>query len=117
MKVLKFRRSVLGHPPVFSFLGSNLISLMDQGNSKIITYLCNNIFVLFTNYQCYTMHKDALSGKRHLLALSITDGAFDDYPEERRREMIISITEIYERMLNKPSPTDSDLKTPPKVSK
>ena len=41
---------------------------------------------------------DTLSGKRHLIALSITDGALDDYPEERRREMIISITEIYERM-------------------
>ena len=59
------------------------------------------------------MVKDTLSGKRHLLALSITDGAFDDYPEERRREMIISITEIYERMLDKSAPTDSD----PKVSK
>ena len=117
MKVLKFRRSVLGHPPVFSFLGSNLISLMDQGNSKIITYLCNNIYVLLPYYQYNTMNKDTLSGKRHLLALSITDGAFDHYPEERRREMIISITEIYERMLNKPSPTDSDRKMPLKVSK
>ena len=60
---------------------------------------------------------DTLSEKRYLLAWAITDGALDHYPEERRREMIISITEIYERMLNKPSPTDSDLKTPPKVSK
>ena len=42
---------------------------------------------------------DTLSGKRHLIALSITDGALDDYPEERRREMIISITEIYETIL------------------
>ena len=63
------------------------------------------------------MSKDTLSGKRYLLALALTDGALDDYPEERRREMIISITEIYERILNKPSPADSDSKTPPKVSK
>ena len=52
-----------------------------------------------------------------MLALSITDGAFDEYPEERRREMIISITEIYERMLNEPPSTDSDCKNSPKVSK
>jgi hypothetical protein len=63
------------------------------------------------------MSKDALSGKRYLLALALTDGALDDYPEDRRREMIISITEIYERMLKGSPPTDSDLKTPPKVSK
>ena len=63
------------------------------------------------------MVKDTLSGKRYLLALSITDGAFDEYPEERRREMIISITETYERMLNKSAPTDSDCKNSPKVSK
>ena len=31
------------------------------------------------------MNKDTLSGKRHLLALALTDGALDDYPEERRR--------------------------------
>ena len=99
------------------FLGVNLISPMNQGYSKIIIYLCNNIYVSLTYYQCYTMSKDTLSGKRYLLALSITDGALDDYPEERRREMIISIAEIYERMLNKPSPTNSDRKTPPKVSK
>ena len=99
------------------FLGVNLISPMNQGYSKIIIYLCDNIYVLLTYYQCYTMIKDTLSGKRYLLALSITDGAFDGYPEERRREMIISITEIYERMLNKPAPTDSDCKNSPKVSK
>ena len=63
------------------------------------------------------MSKDTLLGKRYLLALALTDGALDDYPEERRREMICSITEIYERMLNEPLPTDSDGKTPPKVSK
>lgn len=90
---------------------------MNQGYSKIIIYLCNNIYVSLAYYQCYTMSKDTLSGKRYLLALSITDGALDDYPEERRREMICSITEIYERMLKGSPPTDSDCKTHPKVSK
>ena len=56
------------------------------------------------------MDKDILSGKRHLLALSITDGAFDGYPEERRREMIISITEIYERMLKTGNQTPEETK-------
>ena len=63
------------------------------------------------------MSKDTLLGKRYLLALALTDGALDDYPEERRREMICSITEIYERMLKGSPPTDSDCKTHPKVSK
>lgn len=105
------------YPLFLLFLGVNLISPMNQGYSKTITYLCNNIFVLLFYYQLIAMSKDALSGNRYLLAWAITDGAFDHYPEERRREMIISIAEIYERMLNKPSPTDSDRKTPPKVSK
>jgi hypothetical protein len=104
-------------PPVFVVLGVNLISPMNQGYSKIIIYLCDNIYVLLAYYQCHTMIKDILSGKRYLLALALTDGALDDYPEERRREMIISITEIYERMLDEPPPTDSDCKNSPKVSK
>ena len=41
---------------------------------------------------------DTLSGKRYLFACAITDGALDNYPEERKREMIISITEVYERV-------------------
>ena len=99
------------------FLGVNLISPMNQGYSKIIIYLCDNNYVLSADNQYYTMSKDILSGKRHLLALALTDGALDDYPEERRREMICSITEIYEMMLNEPPPTDSDCKNSPKVSK
>ena len=63
------------------------------------------------------MNINDLSGERYLFAWAITDGALDNYPEERRREMIISITEIYERMLNKSAPTDSDCKNSPKVSK
>ena len=53
---------------------------------------------------------DTLSGKRHLLALSITDGALDDYPEERRRELIISMTEIYERMFKKGEQPQNEFK-------
>ena len=53
---------------------------------------------------------DTLSGKRHLLALSITDGALDDYPEERRREMIRSITKIYENLLQGGTPTQNETK-------
>ena len=56
------------------------------------------------------MVKDTLSGKRYLLALSITDGAFDEYPEERRREMILSITEIYERILKAGDQTPEETK-------
>lgn len=46
------------------------------------------------------MDSNLISGKRFLFALSIIDGALDDWTEERRTEMIISITEIKESMLN-----------------
>ena len=46
------------------------------------------------------MDSTLISGKRHLFALSIVDGALDDWSEERRTEMIVSITEIKEEMLN-----------------
>jgi hypothetical protein len=39
------------------------------------------------------------NGKRHLFALSIVDGALDDMDEERRNEIIMTITEIKESML------------------
>ena len=42
------------------------------------------------------MDKTNLSGKRYLFAYCITDGAFDDWDEERRTAMIIDITEIKE---------------------
>ena len=45
------------------------------------------------------MDSNLISGKRFLFALSIIDGALDDWSEERRTEMIISITEIKESML------------------
>lgn len=40
------------------------------------------------------------SNPHHLFAYCITDGAFDDWSEERRTAMIIDITEIKERMLS-----------------
>ena len=46
------------------------------------------------------MDKTNLSGKRYLFAYCITDGAFDDWSEERRTAMILDITEIKERMLS-----------------
>lgn len=46
------------------------------------------------------MDSNLISGKRFLFALSIIDGALDGWTEERRTEMIISITEIKESMLN-----------------
>ena len=45
------------------------------------------------------MDSTIISGKRHLFALSIVDGALDDMDEERRNEIIMTITEIKEEML------------------
>ena len=45
------------------------------------------------------MDSNLISGKRFLFALSIIDGALNDWVEERRRAMIIDITEIKESML------------------
>lgn len=45
------------------------------------------------------MDSTHISGKRYLFASSIVDDALDDWSEERRTEMIISITEIKEAML------------------
>ena len=46
------------------------------------------------------MDNNLTSDKRHLFALSIVDGALDDMDEERRNEIIMTITEIKESMLN-----------------
>ena len=56
------------------------------------------------------MDKTNLSGKRYLFAYCITDGAFDDWDEERRTAMIIDITEIKEDLLKEHQPTESDRK-------
>ena len=45
------------------------------------------------------MDSTLISGKQHLFALSIVDGALDDRDEERRNEIIMTITEIKEEML------------------
>ena len=63
------------------------------------------------------MDKTNLSGKRYLFAYCITDGAFDDWDEERRTAMIIDITEIKEGILKDYQPTESDRKNTKKVSK
>ena len=46
------------------------------------------------------MDSHLIPDKRHLFALSIVDGALDDMDEERRNEIIMTITEIKEEMLN-----------------
>lgn len=63
------------------------------------------------------MDSNLTSGKRHLFALSIVDGALDDWSEERRTEMIVSITEIKESMLNDIHPPIATEKHTSKVSK
>ena len=63
------------------------------------------------------MDSNLTSGKRHLFALSIVDGALDDWSEERRTEMIVSITEIKESMLNDIHPPKATEKHTSKVSK
>ena len=45
------------------------------------------------------MDSNLISDKRYLFAYCITDGALDDWTEERRIAMIIDITEIKEAML------------------
>ncbi|MBO7194012.1 MAG: hypothetical protein J6V47_06970 [Bacteroidaceae bacterium] len=63
------------------------------------------------------MDENLISGKRYLFAYCITDGAFDDWDEERRTAMILDITEIKEELLNEHQPTKSDRKNAKKVSK
>lgn len=63
------------------------------------------------------MAKNLISDKRFLLALSIVNGALDDWTEERRTAMILEITKIKESLLKDYQPTDSDRKNTKKVSK
>ena len=72
---------------------------------------------MFYNITIKTMDSNLISGKRFLFALSIIDGALDDWAEERRTAMILSITEIKEEMLKEyclPMATETHT---PKVSK
>ena len=72
---------------------------------------------VFYNLTIKTMDSNLISGKRFLFALSIIDGALDDWTEERRTEMIISITEIKEAMLKEYHPPKSAERKHEKVSK
>ena len=63
------------------------------------------------------MDSNLISDKRYLFASSIVDDALDDWPEERRTEMIFSITKIKEEMLKDYQPTEKDRKNTKKVSK
>ena len=47
------------------------------------------------------MDSPLIPDKQYLFAYGITDGALDDWTEERRTAMIINITEIKESMLKK----------------
>lgn len=74
---------------------------MDQFNSLRTKQLQNNyiIFAEEINITNETMDSPLIPDKRHLFALSIVDGALDDMDEERRNEIIMTITEIKESML------------------
>lgn len=72
---------------------------------------------MFYNITIKTMDSNLISGKRFLFALSIIDGALDDWTEERRTKMIISITEIKEAMLKEYHPPKSAERKHAKVSK
>ena len=63
------------------------------------------------------MDSNLISDKRYLFALSIVDDALDDWSEERRTEMIISITETKKKILKDYQSTESDRKNTKKVSK
>ena len=56
------------------------------------------------------MDENLISGKRYLFAYCITDGAFNDWSEERRIAMIIDITKIKEDMLQTRDNTPNETK-------
>ena len=63
------------------------------------------------------MDSTLISHKQYLFAYCITDGALDDWTEERRTAMIIDITEIKEAMLKEYHPPKATEKHTSKVSK
>ena len=71
---------------------------------------------MFYNITIKTMDSNLISGKRFLFALSIIDGALDDWAKERRMAMILSIMEIKEEMLKEYHPPIATEKYTPKVS-
>ena len=72
---------------------------------------------MFDNLTIKNMDSNLISDKRYLFASSIVDDALDDWSEERRTEMIISITEIKEAMLKEYHPPKATEKHTSKVSK
>ena len=72
---------------------------------------------MFYNITIKTMDSNLISGKRFLFALSIIDGALNDWAKERRMAMILSITEIKEEMLKEYHPPIATEKHTTKVSK
>ena len=72
---------------------------------------------MFYNITIKTMDSNLISGKRFLFALSIIDGALDDWAEEIRTAMILSITKIKEEMQKEYHPPIATEKHTPKVSK
>ena len=68
---------------------------------------------MFDNLTIKNMDSNLISDKRYLFASSIVDDALDDWSEEQRTEMIISITEIKEELLKEyhpPRATEKSLK-------
>ena len=72
---------------------------------------------MLDNLTIKNMDSNLISGKRFLFALSIIDGALDDWAKERRMAMILSITEIKEEMLKEYHPPIATEKHTTKVSK
>ena len=56
------------------------------------------------------MDSTLISHKQYLFAYGITNGALDDWTEERRTAMIIDITEIKEAMLKAGDNTPNEFK-------
>lgn len=69
---------------------------------------------MFYNNTIKTMDSNLISGKRFLFALSIIDGALDDWAKERRMAMILSITEIKEEILKEYHPPKATENIPQK---
>ena len=72
---------------------------------------------MFYNITIKTMDSNLITGKRFLFALSIIDGALDDWAEEIRTAMILSITKIKEEILKEYHPPKATEKHTSKVSK
>ena len=72
---------------------------------------------MFDNLTIKNMDSNLISDKRYLFASSIVDDALDDWSEERRTEMIISITETKEEMMKEYHPPKSAERKHEKVSK